>query len=148
MIFWILTTPLHGLSICFPLFRFVKIILNRMASLLCFSLSTGDMRAGSIPKQLCSLMPLVSRTHIQLYVQQIQSETSLSAFLIFMIFKRFQFTQIFQVWVNYIKSSKLNSRWNGEFYLGEWVKINTNWITFMHTYFFVILFELKRIKAW
>ena len=103
MVFWRATTPLGRLPINFLLFDLEKCLFSRVVSPLCFNPFAEDWRAGSIPLQSWWLWALMPYPQIRLYVQQFQSQTSLSVLLVIMIFMMFEFIQISQVWVHYFK---------------------------------------------
>ena len=99
MIFLPVVSKIDRLSILFSLFRVKVCIYGRIISALCYSLAAQDSKAGSISAPKWSKWALMSSAHICLYFQYTQIEASLSALLLFM---RFEFTKITQVWVFFL----------------------------------------------
>ena len=89
-------TPLDRLPMNFPLFRLVQRVHSRVFRSLNLSSSVEDRIASSIPVHSWYLWTLMLSTLIRLYVQK--SQTSLSEFLIIMIFLMvFKFKQETQI---------------------------------------------------
>ena len=156
MIFCPVVISLDRQSIYFPLFRLDKCVHGRTVSTFCFSSSAENKRADSNPVQPWSSWSLMASTQIWLYglferlplrahtprrpkspMRTIgfnpttQPDSMFNTFKLKLRLAYFDDDYFFMR----LEGSKINSRWKGVFYIGEWVKINSSWVIFI---FFIL----------
>ena len=126
MIFWLVVTPLDHPSKNFPLYWLEKYLCGRAVSDVCFSFSAEDKREDSNSNR--------SWSYDILHVRWTQIETSLSTIMIIFIYLFIYLFIYFEVWVysnNSCVSASGVKKKEDAFYIGQKVKINWSWVSFI-----------------